>query len=184
MANPLILPLLGQFIERPGHAYELTQRLIERYPHLEIRRSSVTTLISSLAAAGLVKAQRPRRVAGRPIRRTYELTEAGYAHVREQVAADIVAARAGSTRFVLALAYIGILPAPKVADLLQQRVAALDAERQALHVEHGLPEYQMLEVAYWQTVLTAEIRWVTTLAERLQTDAIAWPRHKTPGRRA
>jgi hypothetical protein len=34
LANPLVVPLLGLLLERPAHAYELTQRLAVRYPHL------------------------------------------------------------------------------------------------------------------------------------------------------
>ena len=53
LANRLVLPLLGLLVERPAHPYELTARLNERYRFLTVQRSSVTTLVKSLAAAGL-----------------------------------------------------------------------------------------------------------------------------------
>ena len=122
--NPLVLPLLGLLIEQPTHAYALTQRLAERYPHLEARRSSVTTLVGSLASAGLLSPQRPRRVGRRPPRVSYSLTEAGYAHVRTRITADLVSARPGSSRFTLALSYLGVLPRGAAADVLGRRLAA------------------------------------------------------------
>jgi DNA-binding PadR family transcriptional regulator len=177
LANPLVLPLLGLLVEEPAHAYELTHRLTDRYPHLQVRRSSVTTLVGSLAAAGLVKPQRRRRVARRPARTTYALTEPGYDHVRARVAADIVSAGARSTRFMLAIAYVGILPRSAAADVLRQRLVARRAEEQSLAAGHTLPEYQMLEVDYWHALIRTEIAWIETLVHRLETGAIEWPRH-------
>jgi DNA-binding PadR family transcriptional regulator len=176
--NPLVLPLLGLLIEQPAHAYALAQRLAERYPQLEVRRSSVTTLVGSLAAAGLISAQRPRRVGRRPARVAFALTEAGYGHVRARVAADIVAARAGSMRFTLALSYIGVLTRSAAAGVLRQRLAVLRPEFQSLSTQPVLPEFQMLEVAYWQAMVRAEIGWVEELQKRLVADVIDWPRHR------
>jgi len=181
--NPLVLPLLGLLIEQPAHAYVLATRLAERYPHLEVRRSSVTTLVGSVAAAGLISPQRPRRVARRPPRVAYALTPAGYEHVRARITADIVGARAGSMRFTLALSYIGVLPRPAASAVLGERLAVLRSELQSTSTQPSLPEFQMLEVAYWQAMVRAEVAWVEALQQRLAAGAIAWPNHRqTPHR--
>jgi DNA-binding PadR family transcriptional regulator len=176
LENPLVLPLLGLLIEQPGHPYELTQRLVDRYQHLKAQRSTVTTLVRRLAEAGLVKRHRRRRVARRPARTAYELTDVGYDHVRTRVAFGIVSARAGSRGFVLALAYIAVLPLSTAARLLKRRLAALHEEFRQASAQHSLPEYQMLEVTYWQQLLRAEIEWVQAFVERLEAGAIEWPR--------
>lgn len=173
--NPLVLPLLGLLLERPGHPYELSARLAERYPHLPIRRSSVRTLTRSLEAAGLIKARRRQRVARRPARTVYELTDAGYGHVRVRVARDIVSARAGSRSLLLALSYIAVLPAVDAADALQRRLTSLSAELARASAAHSLPEYQMLEVSYWRELLQTEIAWMSSLRQRLIAGTIDWP---------
>ena len=175
--NPLVLPLLGLLIEQPTHGYALTQRLTERYPHLEVRRSSVTTLVGSLAAAGLISSLRPRRVARRPPRVAYTLTEAGYDHVRARITADIIAGRPGSLRFTLALSYLGVLPRDAAADVLRQRLAVLRPEIESA-ATLPLPEFQMLEVAYWQAIVRAEGAWVEALEKRLVAGSIDWPKHQ------
>jgi len=173
--NPLVLPLLGLLIEQPGHPYDLSTRLADRYPHLDIRRSSITTLAKSLAAAGLVQAQRRRRSAGRPTRTPYELTEAGYDHVRTKVSRDVVSARPGSKAFILAISYIAILPAGAATDALRRRLTALRSELRTASAGHSLPEYQMLEVSYWRQLLQSDIEWVERLGERLGAGEIYWP---------
>lgn len=179
--NPLVLPLLGLLIEQPTHGYALTQRLTERYPRLEVHRSSVTTLMPRLVAAGLIASRRPRRVARRPPRVDYSLTEAGYEHVRARITADIVAGRPGSMRFTLALSYIGVLPRAAAADVLRQRLALIRPELDSPPTD-PIPEFQMLEVAYWHAILSAEVAWVETLKRRLLDGSIDWPSH-TPTRK-
>jgi DNA-binding PadR family transcriptional regulator len=180
--NPLVLPLLGLLVEQPAHPYDLTTRLADRYRHLEVRRSSVTTLAKSLAAAGLVQAQRRRRVAGRPTRTPYELTDAGYDHVRTKVSGDVVSARPGSKAFILAISYLGILPAGAAAEALRRRLTALRSELTTASAPHSLPEYQMLEVSYWRQLLQTEIDWVERLRERLVAGRIKWPVIPTAGK--
>jgi DNA-binding PadR family transcriptional regulator len=173
--NPLVLPLLGLLVEHSGHSYELTQRLADRYRHLDARRSSVTTLAKRLATLGLIAPGRPRRVGGRPARTVYELTEAGYAHMRSRVARGIESAPAGSTAFILAISYVAILPMGEATEVLRRRLGTLRSELQTASAGHSLPEYQMLEVDYWRRLLECEIDWVQTLVGRLVAGGIAWP---------
>ena len=179
--NPLVLPLLGLLIEQPGHPYDLSTRLADRYPHLDVRRSSVTTLAKSLAAAGLVQAQRRRRVAGRPTRTPYELTDTGYDHVRTKVSRGVVSARPGSKTFLLAISYIAILPPGAATEALRRRLTALRSELTTVSAGHSLPEYQMLEVSYWRQLLQSEIDWVERLGDRLVAGEIDWPVTPPPG---
>jgi len=183
LANRLVLPLLGLLVERPAHPYELTARLNERYPFLTVQRSSVTTLVKSLAAAGLLRAQRPRRVGGRPARQAYELTAAGLDEFRARVTTQVEQAPAASSRFTLALAYIGILSRRNATAVLRRRIAALRLERAAIPpLPRGMPEVHMIEAAYWKTVLDTEITWLDTFASRIATRDIAWPLDARKGR--
>jgi len=182
LASRLVLPLLGLLVERPAHPYELTARLNERYRFLTVQRSSVTTLVKSLAAAGLIRAQRPQRVGKRPARRAYELTGAGLREFRARVSAHLEQAPAASSRFTLALAYIGILSRANATAVLQRRLVALRLERAAIPpLPRGRTEVHMIEVAYWKTVLDSEIGWLDALARRITTRDIAWPLESRKG---
>lgn len=180
LANRLVLPLLGLLVERPAHPYELTARLNERYRFLTAQRSTVTTLVKSLAGAGLVRPQRPRRVGNRPARRAYELTDAGVEAFRSRVSAQIEQAPAASSRFTIALAYIGILSRAEATAVLRRRVTSRRAELDAIPpLERGPTEVHMIEMDYWKTVLEAEIQWLDTLADRIASRDIAWPLEST-----
>ncbi len=50
LSNPVVLPLLGLLVEQPAHPYELTRRLADRYPTLQVRRSTVTRPADSSTA--------------------------------------------------------------------------------------------------------------------------------------
>jgi len=94
--------------------------------------------------------------------------------VRARITADIVAARPGSLRFTLALSYIGVLPRAAAADVLGRRLAVIRPEIESTGLL-PLPEFQMLEVAYWHAVVRAEVAWVEELQRRLVAGAIDWP---------
>ncbi len=176
LANRLVLPLLGLLVESPAHPYELTARLSERYPFLVPQRSSVTTLLQSLAGEGLVRAQRLKRVGKRPARRAYELTDSGLREFRTRITAQLEQAPAASSRFTLALAYIGILSRSDATAVLGRRIEALRLERAAIAPPPPeLAEVHMIEVAYWKTVLQNEIAWLDALVGRISTRDIAWP---------
>jgi DNA-binding PadR family transcriptional regulator len=163
--NSLVLPILGLLVEQPAHAYQVTTRLEARYPHLKTRRSSVVTLLKSLADGGLLHAGRPESVANRPARTTYQPTEAGIAMFRSRVREALNESAAASADFVTAVAYLGILPAAEAITVLRDRAERL--RRETPVIPPGLPEIQMIEVHYWLRVLATEIAWLTETAGRI-----------------
>jgi DNA-binding PadR family transcriptional regulator len=176
LANPLVLPLLGLLVERPAHPYELAARLNQRYRFISTQRSSVTTLAKSLAAAGLIRPQRAKRVGNRPARKAYELTDAGMNEFRARVTAQIEEAPAASAGFTVGLAYIGILSRTGAAAVLRRRVVTRRAELDAIPtLQPGAIEVHMIEMAYWKAVLETEIRWLITFSDRITSRDIAWP---------
>lgn len=174
--NSLVLPLLGLLLEQPAHAYDLTVRLTERYPHLTVTRSSVTTLLKSLTRDGLTVAGEPSRVGNRPPRTGYELSECGVADIRRRVEAGLRDSAVASVDFTSAVAYAGILRAEEAAAVLATRVERIEAERAGLMVEvDGVAEAHMLEVAYWRGIVDAEATWLRGLIARIRSREIEWP---------
>jgi len=163
--NSLVLPILGLLVERPAHAYDVAARLASRYPHLKTRRSSVVTLLKSLAGGGLLDSGEPESVANRPARTRYQPTEAGIALFRTRVREGLTEAAPASADFLTAVAYLGILPAAEAIAVLRGRAERL--RRETPVIPPGLPEIQMIEVHYWLRVLATEIAWLTETADRL-----------------
>ena len=171
--------MLGLLVEQPVHAYDLAARLAGRYPQVAVTRSSVTTLLKSLADAGLVRAREPERVGPRPARRVYELTDGGLGLFRERVEEGLREGVPASAGFVTALAYLGVLPRETAAQLLHERVERLRGELSELPEDlMGLPEIQMIEVAYWRTVVSNEITWLSGVVTRVGNGDLAWPRRE------
>ncbi|MGC4812184.1 PadR family transcriptional regulator [Micromonospora sp. DT228] len=175
--NSLVLPILGLLVEQPAHGYDITTRLRERYGHLPVTRSTVTSLLKTLEKAGTVSSRQPERIGNRPPRTAYELTAAGLADFRHKVEAGVRESPAASVDFVMAVAYVGVLPKDQAAGILDGRADRLDQELAALS---GLPdadvlEVHMLEVAYWRTIVATEATWIRTLVRRIRSHEIGWP---------
>ncbi|MFI1194003.1 PadR family transcriptional regulator [Micromonospora sp. NPDC020750] len=174
--DSLVLPLLGLLVEQPSHAYEVATRLRDRYGHLSVTRSTITSLLKALERAGLVAARAPERVGNRPPRTAYEVTEAGLAEFSRKVVEGLSDAQVASPDFVMAVAYLMLLPADDAASILDDRAARLGQRLTALRQEPaGVPEAYKLEVAYWRNVVAAEAGWIRILAARIRSRDIDWP---------
>ncbi|MFD5632160.1 MULTISPECIES: PadR family transcriptional regulator [unclassified Streptomyces] len=179
--NSMVLPLLGLLVEQPAHAYDLTARLAARYAHPAVTRSTVTSLLKTLAKEGLVAAGAPARVGNRPPRTVYELTGEGISDFRRRVASGLRDTAVASADFTMAVAYAGILPADRVVRLLTARLERVGELLASLDVAgDGVTEVHMLEVAYWRRIAGAEADWLGSLIARIGSDSIDWPGRTAP----
>jgi DNA-binding PadR family transcriptional regulator len=175
--NSLVVPLLGLLAEQPAHAYDLTLRLRGRYEHLSITRSTITSLLKALERSGLVVAGSPERDGNRPPRVTYELTATGLADFRGKVEAGLRDTPPASADFVMAVAFAAILPAGQASTILDERADRLEGDLAELARQRdGVAEARMLETAYWQSIVAAEVAWARDLARRIRSQDIDWPR--------
>ncbi|MEU7587343.1 PadR family transcriptional regulator [Micromonospora sp. NPDC049230] len=179
--NSLVLPILGLLVEQPAHGYDITTRLRERYGHLSVTRSTVTSLLKALEKAGMVSSRRPERIGNRPPRTAYALTAVGLADFRHRVEAGVRESPAASVDFVMAVAYVGVLPIDQAAGILDCRADRLDQELAALSAlpDGDVLEVHMLEVAYWRTIVATEATWIRTLVRRIRSHEIGWPTRQT-----
>ncbi|QMW67225.1 PadR family transcriptional regulator [Mumia sp. ZJ1417] len=173
--SKLSLPALGLLLEQADHPYGLTSRLNDRYRHLHASRSSITTLAKSLADADLVTPRSPERVGNRPPRTIYDLTEAGFTHMRHRVEETIRTAPAMDADFVTALAYIGLLGKERAEDALDERTRRIRQEIADLSDSPtDLAEIKMIEVEYWLRMLASEASWLEQLRDRIESGEIEW----------
>jgi len=173
LENPLVLPILGLLVEQPRHPYAVFAELRRRYPYLQVRNSTVYTLLQTLGTAGWIE----------PVedddRDAFMTTTAGASALAHQVRAQLDAGDlAGGPMFLAALAYLAILPPAQAADLLRRRADHLDAERGRLQESMDSAqalEIHMIEVRYLLDRLGHDADWLRNTAERIDGAHLTWP---------
>ena len=177
--NPLVLPLLGLLVEQPRHQYALLAGLRERYRHLRVRTSSVYTLVGSLRDTGWIEPAAGGTGHGDPAPLTFRLTPDGVAEFRRRVVADLQDTDpANATRFITALAYVGILDRKTAITTVAKRVEALrqradDLERAIEAAD--VATVHMIEVAFFASQTRHDIAWLEEFGKQIADAGYEWP---------
>jgi DNA-binding PadR family transcriptional regulator len=173
LENPLVLPILGLLVEQPRHPYAVFAELRRRYPYLQVRNSTVYTLLQTLGTAGWIEPFQDKD------RDALTTTTAGATALAQQVRTQLDAGDlAGGPMFLAALAYLAILPPQQAAHLLRTRADHLDAERERLQESMDSAqalEIHMIEVRYLLDKLAHDADWLRNTAERIDTASLTWP---------
>jgi DNA-binding PadR family transcriptional regulator len=188
VSNPLALAVLGCLSERPMHPYEISTTLRSRGKERSIKLNygSLYSVVESLQKHGLITARETSREGRRPERTVYEITAAGQAEFEDWLAELLSSPVRDFTSLEAGLSLMPGLPPGEVARLLGERaerlrmeLRALDAEL-AVAAERSLPELFLVEGHYRRHLLTAELEFVTALAERIRAGTFggtdAWQR--------
>lgn len=175
LANPLVLPLLGLIAEQPRHAYALFSELRSRYSYINVRNSTVYTLLGTLVEAGWLSSE-----SSDTDRQTFRLTPAGRQALAEKVEHELHEGALGDrTAFMTALAYLGILGPVEAALALRRRVERIHQEEErvacALDGAEHVPELHMIETHYYRDQLNHERSWLTETIRRIDSKSLAWP---------
>ncbi len=172
--NLLALAVLALAVERPMHPYEMATLLRERGKDqsIEIKWGSLYTVVRNLARHGLLEPVETVREGRRPERTVYRATEAGRAEMEDWLRELIGTPEKEYPRFEAALSLLPGLPPDEVRDLLQQRLAALEAaidRAETTIAEHGagIPRLFLIESEYYLTLQRAEAEWVRSLLAEL-----------------
>ena len=163
------------------HPYEMQRLLRLRHKEelLVLKRGSLYHTVERLEKAGFIESVETMREGNRPERTTYRLTENGSDELQIWLRELIARPAQEPTNFFAALSFVGLLPPEGVLEQLQDRavilaaeIAGIEAVRTALIPRIGrLP---LLETEYTQTMRQAELDWVRSVAEELQTGQLTW----------
>lgn len=182
--NPLVLPLLGLLLEQPRHQYALLTELRDRYGR-RVRTGSLYTLVGSLREAGWIErtdsAPIPSDGKSRPA--VFGVTPTGQEEFTRRVTADLTDTDpTNATRFVTALAYIGILDRAAAVTMLTARIDVL--RRRAREWERsieasGLPPIYMIEADFVASQTRHDIAWLERFIRRIGDADYPWPAEAT-----
>jgi DNA-binding PadR family transcriptional regulator len=170
------------------HPYEI-QRLIREYhkdEFLDLKRGSLYHAITLLRDAGLIDAVETTREGRRPERTVYRLTEPGEHELRAWLHQLLAKPLRDTNHFFAALSFLPVLAPSEVAEQLQERLAALDAEITGLttvlkEMVPRIGRLVLVEVEYARAMRRAERAWVQALLKDLQTGELDWnPKCRPP----
>ena len=174
ISNLLALSLLTLLTERPMYPYEMAATLRQRGKDESIRINwgSLYTVVQNLEKYGFIEAMEVAREGRQPERTTYRITDAGRAELKDWLRELLGVPGREYTRFEAALGESAVLPPSELADLLRQRLDALDAAI-AQH-QAGLdalvtqvPRLFLIESEYHLALRRAEAEWVRSLLQEL-----------------
>lgn len=179
---PLSVLVLGLVIERPMHPYDMVQTAVARREDrlAVIRAGSLYHAVARLEAQGHIKIHDVVRDGNRPERTVYTITEQGREAYLAAVTAMLGTAPSEYPQLFMALALAHDLPRDRAADLLDERIVAMKAERADLTDAHeharaaGVPEMFFLDGGCRLATLTTQIDWLTDLVGRMRSGAIDW----------
>lgn len=178
--NPLALAVLSCLIERPMHPYEISTTLRSRGKELSIKVNygSLYAVVESLHKRGLIAPLGTSRAGRRPERTVYEVTDAGRIEHDDWLAQLLSTPVREFTSLEAGLSLMPGLPPLEVARLLSERADRLRAELRSLDAmitvtgDSGVPELFLVESHYRRALLTAELDFVTDLAEGVRSSSL------------
>lgn len=179
--SPLALAILGLLENGPLHPYGM-QRLIKQWGKDQVvnvgQRTSLYRMIDRLEDGRLIAVGSTERDERYPERTTYHLTEEGRAVCRQWLTEMLSTPRNEFPEFPAALSFVMLLTPEAAGEVLeerrerlQQRIADFDAE---LTGEHDIPRWALLETEYQKAVAEAEVRWIDTIVDELQSGSLTW----------
>ncbi|MGA7205443.1 MAG: PadR family transcriptional regulator [Specibacter sp.] len=180
--TPLGICALGLLVERPMHPYEMYQVLMHRHEDrvVKVRPGTLYHTVGRLAASKLVEPVGTERDGNRPERTTYAILPLGKVALENRIKDLLSTPFNEYPSFPQALGEAHNLPAGVVVELLEQRQEALRAslaeldEGVAKADAKGVEPRFLIDIAYQQTLLKADIQWLDGLCADIGSGAIAW----------
>jgi DNA-binding PadR family transcriptional regulator len=179
--SALGLLILWQLVAGPNHAYGL-QKLFtsegkDRVVNLR-SRANLQQAIKRLQRLGLVEVHETVRGEGYPDRIVYAITDAGREAARAWLR-EMLAESAGEyPDFIAAVSILFGLEPDDARTQLQRRAAQLsdalaDTDAQ-LQGNPDLPRLFLLEEEYRKAILTAQLTWLRSIIDDLETGRLTW----------
>jgi DNA-binding PadR family transcriptional regulator len=180
VGNPLAFAVLGSLSERPMHPYEISTVLRARGKDqsIKVNYGSLYSIVSALEKHGFIEALETIREGNRPERTVYQITAAGQAEFSDWLTELVGTPSREFHPLEAGLAYLPGLPPDRAVELLEQRLAAVDAEIKQMTAVHEqmtameFPRIFWVESEFRLALLEAESAYVHQLAEEIRTGSL------------
>jgi len=142
------------------------------------QRASLYQTIDRLLGSGLIVVRQVEREEKRPERTVYELTEEGRTTMLAWLREMLANCDTEFPQFPAALAYIALLTPEDARSQLETRMQRLRAEIDRIEAQRraasAVPRLFLIEAEYVRAVLQAELAWVMSVVEDLDTGRLTW----------
>jgi DNA-binding PadR family transcriptional regulator len=180
--TPLAFAALGLLAESPMHPYEMFQTMLQRREdrNVKVRPGTLYHQVGRLADLGYAEVVGTDRAGNRPERTTYSITDAGRAALEAGLRHMVAEPADEYPQFRLAVSHVDNLPVEDVAAAFRARITALRTQRDGYDEAAAglqakeLAERYWLDVSYVRAMLTAQLEWLTAIAERVERGDIPW----------
>lgn len=179
--SPVALAALAMLYEAPMHPYEM-QRLIKERGKDEVinvtQRAGLYQTIRRLEREGLISKRQVTRDEKRPERTVYQITAAGRVTTLQWMRQMLAQPAQEFAEFPAAISFLALLTPEDALRQLQLRTVQIAAE--IGRIDHGLqqasrvPRLFLLEFESLRAARSAELSWVTSVVEDLQSKKLTW----------
>lgn len=180
--NDLVgLTVLAMLSVRAAHPYELHRFIIDTHKdYVTGLPRSLYHAVERLAKDDLIVPAKTDREGRRPERTVFEITDEGRQELATRLRRMLEEPDSDRRSMVAAISLVGVLPVREAQRALRTRTAAIeglisgiDAHRRAM-TDNGLPELLMLELECEQALYAAELDWVRSVLDRLDSGRLDW----------
>lgn len=179
VSNPLALAVLTFLASKPMYPYEMASmlRATGKEQSIKINWGSLYTVVQNLERHGLIEEAGTTRQGGRPERTAYAITDVGRAQMRDWLRELLGEPQKEYPLFAAALSLVVALPPDEAIAMLEQRLAALDAEIGSDEAEmkkwsQHVPRLLLIEGEYAGAMRRAEATWVRALLTEIEGGAM------------
>ncbi|WP_420097504.1 PadR family transcriptional regulator [Brevibacterium sediminis] len=179
--SPLAMIVLTLLEEAPMHAYRMQQliRMREKDSVVNVSsRNSIHQVLSRLERDGLIVPV-PDDAPGTRV--VYRNTETGREVLLSWLADTLARPRNEYPSFAAALSCVPLTTPARLAEMLGERLRALDVmldelRPEGVRQEYGLERVFVLEDEYRRAMLLAEREWIASLVRDLEAGKLRWQR--------
>ncbi len=181
--SPIALAILCLLIEEPMHPYRVQQLIKERGKDevINVRhRTSVYQTIDRLHRDEAIAIQGKKQNEGKPDLIVYEITDEGrkaaYTWLREMLSAP----KQEFSEFPAAVSFIVLLtPEDAVKELIKRASAIEDTlahidNQFQIATSREIPRLFLLEIEYQRAMAVAELAWIRSIINEIQTKQLHW----------
>lgn len=179
--SALGLTVLGVLVGEPMHAYGI-QKVIKEFGKDRVvnvrQRASIYQTIDRLLRLGLIEVQATARPNNRPERTVYAITDAGVETAKEWIRGMLTNTENEFPEFPVGVSFIMALTPDQAKQDLRTRADAIALQINEIQPWLGgsekVPRLYLLEEEYRHAMLSAELKWLRSVIDDLETGRITW----------
>ena len=186
--TPPGIAILSLLWRQPMHPYEMRHRIrvqeIDRV--MKVTHGTLYSTVDRLSASGLIQPVETSREGRRPERTVYEITDLGRDQLLDALRDGLMRAAPDYPGLATALTFANLLDPDEVAELLQRRAIAAEAQlalmnaamdaalKQSRFQRLHMGRVHLIETEYLIALQRAELDWLRAVVADIREGRLSW----------